>query len=409
MNFAAYIARRIAFNHEKSFSRFVVRLCIGATTISVMIMIVALAFVGGFQETVAGKVFNFWGHIRFQSYESAKVAIAEEAPLKADPRITEIALRHPQVASIQTFATKNAILKSSETIEGIMFKGIDRDYHFEHIEPFLKEGRWISFTDSGYSNEINISVQTADKLNLKTGDEILVYFIQPDAAPRPRKLTIAGLYKTGIEEYDQLMALGDIKLVQRLNNWNEGEVGGYEVFLKDYHQMHSVSEELFAELPSGIMSLTITEIYQNMFDWLNIQNQTIIIVLIIMICIAALNLITCLLILVLERTKMAGILKALGAKNKTVRRIFLYQGSIIAFSGILAGNLLAFLILGSQYLWGWLKLPEDHYSIAKAEISFTYWQILLINGGTLLICFLTLLIPLMIVKRINPVKAIQFS
>lgn len=409
MNFASFIAKRIAFNNEKSFSRFIMRLCIGATSVSVMIIILALALGNGFQQTVSNKVFSFFGHVRFQSYESARVQIAEEASLINTPEIKEIALANPAVKSIQTYATKNAILKSEESIEGILFKGIGTDFHFENIQPFLREGRWVQFNDSSYSNEINISVNTAQKLNLKLNDDIMVYFIQPDASPRPRKLKIVGLYKTGIIDYDELIALGDIKLVQRMNNWEANQVGGFELFLHDYTQMDKVSEELFAELPSQVLSLTIQEIYEGMFDWLNVQTQTIQIVLIIMMAIAALNLITCLLILVLERTKMAGILKALGATNRQVRRVFLYQGGIIALTGIFIGNLLAFIILITQHYWGWLKLPEDHYYIAKAEIAFSLQDWILINGGTALICFLTLLIPLTIVRKIQPLKAIQFN
>ncbi len=409
LNFAGFIARRIAFNHEKSFSRFIMRLCIGATAVSVMIIILAVALGNGFQQTVSNKVFSFWGHIHFQSYETARVQIAEEAPLPNTEQIKEVALANPAVKSIQTFATKNAILKSAGSIEGILFKGIGTDYHFENIQPFLREGRWVAFNDSTYSNEINISVKTAEKLNLKLNDEIVVYFIQPDASPRARKLTIVGLYKTGISDYDELIALGDIKLIQRMNNWEQNQVGGYELFLYDYTKMAEVSEELFANLPNQVLSLTIEEIYEGMFDWLNVQTQTIQIVLIIMIAIAALNLITCLLILVLERTRMAGILKALGATNKLVRKVFLYQGCIIALIGIGLGNLIAFLLLLSQHLWGWLKLPEDHYYISKAEIAFSWEYWLLINGGTILLCFLTLLIPLTIVRKIQPLKAIQFN
>ena len=409
MNVAGFIARRIAFNQEKSFSRFVIRLSITATIISVTVMILTLAFASGFQETISQKVFSFWGHIRIQNYEAAKVSIAEETPIVKNDSVTRLPVSYPAIKNVQAFATKNAILKTSETIEGVLFKGVERDYDFSNLKDFLVSGRWINFPDSGYSNEVNLSASTAQQLKLKVNDHVLIYFIQPNgAAPRPRKLLVAGIYKTGIEEYDKLIAIGDLKLVQRLNNWDENQIGGYEIFLKDFNDMDRVSDEILYDVPIGLTSSTIKQIHPNIFDWLTLQNKTIIIVLIIMIAIALLNLITCLLILVLERTRMIGILKAIGAKNITVQSIFLYHGIIITITGLLFGNILGLLLCWLQARFGFLKLPEDAYYISQAAVNIVWWQIALVNIGTLLICFLILMIPTFIVKRIQPVRAIQF-
>ena len=409
LNVAGFIARRIAFNQEKSFSRFVIRLSITATIISVTVMILTLAFASGFQETISQKVFSFWGHIRIQNYEAAKVSIAEETPIVKNDSVTRLPVSYPAIKNVQAFATKNAILKTSETIEGVLFKGVERDYDFSNLKDFLVSGRWINFPDSGYSNEVNLSASTAQQLKLKVNDHVLIYFIQPNgAAPRPRKLLVAGIYKTGIEEYDKLIAIGDLKLVQRLNNWDENQIGGYEIFLKDFNDMDRVSDEILYDVPIGLTSSTIKQIHPNIFDWLTLQNKTIIIVLIIMIAIALLNLITCLLILVLERTRMIGILKAIGAKNITVQSIFLYHGIIITITGLLFGNILGLLLCWLQARFGFLKLPEDAYYISQAAVNIVWWQIALVNIGTLLICFLILMIPTFIVKRIQPVRAIQF-
>ena len=409
LNVAGFIARRIAFNQEKSFSRFVIRLSITATIISVTVMILTLAFASGFQETISQKVFSFWGHIRIQNYEAAKVSIAEETPIVKNDSVTRLPVSYPAIKNVQAFATKNAILKTSETIEGVLFKGVERDYDFSNLKDFLVSGRWINFPDSGYSNEVNLSASTAQQLKLKVNDHVLIYFIQPNgAAPRPRKLLVAGIYKTGIEEYDKLIAIGDLKLVQRLNNWDENQIGGYEIFLKDFNDMDRVSDEILYDVPIGLTSSTIKQIHPNIFDWLTLQNKTIIIVLIIMIAIALLNLITCLLVLVLERTRMIGILKAIGAKNITVQSIFLYHGIIITITGLLFGNILGLLLCWLQARFGFLKLPEDAYYISQAAVNIVWWQIALVNIGTLLICFLILMIPTFIVKRIQPVRAIQF-
>lgn len=408
MNIAAFIARRIAFNQQKSFSRFVIRLSIGATVISVTVMILTLTFASGFQKTISQKVFSFWGHIRIQSYYSARVAIAEEVPIPRSDSITGLKQLYPAIKTVQAFATKNAILKTAETIEGVLFKGVERDYDFSNLEKFRVDGRWLKFTDSGYSNEIMLSAYTANLLKLKTNDQLIVYFIQPSGLPRPRKLTVAGIFKTGIEEYDRLIAIGDLKLIQRLNDWAPNQIGGYEIFLHDYDRMDEISDAIIPDIPIGLQSNTIKYIYPSIFDWLALQNKTIFIVLAIMTGIAILNLITCLLILVLERTRMIGMLKALGARNFTIRGIFLFHGAIITFFGLLLGNACALIIAWLQQKTGFIKLPEDAYYISEAAVDIIWWQIALVNIVTFLICFAVLLIPTLIVKKVQPIKAIQF-
>jgi lipoprotein-releasing system permease protein len=408
LNIAAFIARRIAFNQQKSFSRFVIRLSIGATVISVTVMILTLAFAGGFQKTISQKVFSFWGHIRIQSYYSPRVAIAEESPIHRSDSITNLKQLYPAIKTVQAFATKNAILKTAETIEGVLFKGVEKDYDFSNLNKFKVDGRWINFTDSGYSNEILLSAYTANLLKLKTNDQLLIYFIQPGAPPRPRKLTVAGIFKTGIEEYDKLIAIGDLKLIQRLNDWAPDQIGGYEIFLNDFNRMDELSDAIVPDIPIGLQSNTIKYIYPSIFDWLALQNKTIFIVLAIMTGIAILNLITCLLILVLERTRMIGMLKALGARNRTIRGVFLFHGAIITFFGLLLGNVCALLIAWLQKKTGFIKLPEDAYYISEAAVDIIWWQVAAVNIVTFAVCFAVLLIPTLIVKKVQPIKAIQF-
>ena len=386
-----------------------IRLSVAATVISVMVMIVTLAFASGFQQTISDKVFSFWGHIRVHNFEAQRVSIAEETPIIRNDSITNLLKTIPEIKTIQAYATKNAILKTSENIEGVLFKGVESTYHFENIDKFLVKGRWIRFSDSAYSNEINLSESMAKQLKLDVNDQLLIFFIQSGgASPRPRKLNIAGIYKTGIEEYDKLIAIGDLRLIQRLNSWNADEVGGYELFLKDYNDMDRVSEEIMYRIPIDFKSSTIREVFPNIFDWLYLQDKTIFIVLIIMVVIATLNLVTCLLILVLERTRMVGILKALGAKNFLIQKVFLYHGAIISVVGLIGGNLLGLLICWLQQKYGFITLPEDAYYISKAAVNLVWWQVLLVNIFTFIVCFLVLLIPTLIVKRIQPVRAIQF-
>lgn len=411
MNISSFIARRIAFNQQKSFSRFIIRLSITATVISVAVMIVTLSFVNGFQETVSNKVFSFWGHVRVGSRQPMKSTIAEEEPVLANDSLVKNIKKISQVKSVHPFATKYAILKAPDEIEGVLVKGLDSTYDTLHMKSFMKQGRWIHFNDSTYSREIVISSYTAQQLNLKLNDRILIYFIKPDGRLRPDKLTIVGIYKTGIEEYDKTYAIGDLKLIRRLNEWAEDEIGGYEIFLNDYKKMDAASAKIFdlENFPQLWDTKTIREVYPNIFDWLNIQDTNQNILITIMTIIAIINLITCLIILVLERLRMVGILKALGATNWTVQKIFLNHSALITLTGIVIGSFLGLGLLWLQQTTGFIHLPEDAYYMDKAEVKIIWWQVALVIGGTLFVSTLVLLIPSLIVRRIQPIRAIRFS
>ena len=412
VNLSTFVAKRIAFNQQKSFSRFIIRLSMAATVISVAVMIITLSFVNGFQETVSNKVFSFWGHVRMGARQPAKAAIAEEEPIMANDSLVRQVKTLAGVRSVHPFATKNAILKTADEMEGVLMKGLDASYDTAHMQSFMQEGsRWIRFNDSSYSREIIISTHTAKQLNLKINDRVFIYFIRPDGRLRPDRLTIAGIYKTGIEEYDKFFAIGDIQLIRQLNNWSPQQVGGYEIFLDDYNNMDIASNRIF-ELDAFPMlweTKTTREIYPNIFDWLSIQDTNQNILLTIMTTIAIINLITCLIILVLERLRMIGTLKALGASNWTVQKIFLNYSAIITLSGIVLGTALALGILWLQQATGFIRLPEDAYYMDKAAVKILWWQVLAVIGGTLLISLLILLIPSLIVRRIQPMRAIRFS
>jgi lipoprotein-releasing system permease protein len=408
LNTPAFIARRIAFNRERSFSRFIIRLAVAATVISVAAMLLTLAFTNGFQYTVGQKVFNLWGHIRVQHYSSNRATISEEEPIEKNDTVLRTLQTTPHIRTIQAFATKYAVIRSNEGIDYIQVKGVEKGYDFDNLQGFLKSGRWPRFPDSGYSKEIVVSESTARLLKIKTGDRILIYFIQPDGTPRIRPMVVSGLYKTGIEDYDKLIAIGDLKLIQRLNNWRPDEIGGYEIFTDDYRQADDVDDAIYRRLPKDWESRTTEETYSNIFDWLNLQNKTILIVLIIMTIVATLNLVTCLIILVLERTHMIGILKALGTTDWSIQRIFLYQGSIITLFGIVLGNVAGLLLCWLQQRYGFITLPEEAYYISKAEVRLEWWHFLLVNAGTFLICFLVLMIPTILVRRMQPARAIRF-
>lgn len=408
MNVAVFIARRIAFNRQRTFSRFILRLAISATVISVAAMILTLAFTNGFQFAISQKVFNLWGHIRVQGLSGNESDLAEELPIARNDTVLRTLRANPDITIIQAFATKSAVIRSSEGIECVQLKGVEKGYDFSNLQGFLKSGHWLEFNDSGYSKGIALSSYTAGQLKIKPGDKVLIYFIQDTGQPRVRQLTVTGLFKTGIEDYDKSIAIGDLRLIQRLNDWQSNQIGGYEIFTRDYRLADTVNNLIYPQLPQSWISNTTVKKYPYIFDWLNLQDITVIIVLIIMVIVATLNLVTCLIILVLERTRMIGILKAVGAPDAIIQRIFLFQGAIITIFGLVLGNAFGLLICWLQDKYGFITLPEDAYFISKAVVKLEWWHLLLVNGGTFLICFLVLMIPTLVVRKMQPVRAIQF-
>ena len=412
MNVALFIAKRIAFNQQKSFSRFIIRLAIAATALSVAAMIITLSFVTGFQQTVAAKVFSFWGHLHVQQYEATKSLIAEETPLEKNDTVQQILRSLPQVKTVQVFATKSAVIENNSDIDGILIKGVEKEYNFNNLQPFLKEGRWLRFEDTLYSKEIVISQPLAQELQIKLNDTVAVYFITPSEGKTTlRKLQVCGIYKTGIEEYDKLFALADIRLLRRINHWSETGIGGYEIFLHDYRNIDTVNNLLYDtyQLPGAWVSRSVKDVYPNIFDWLSIQDTNRDVIFIVMAVVAIINLITCLLILVLERTRMVGILKAVGAPDINIQQVFLYYATIIAGIGILVGFIAGIGLCLLQQYTGFIRLDESAYYVSVAPVKIIWWQVIAVCFATLIVCFLSLILPALFVKRIQPVKAIQFK
>ncbi len=374
-----------------------------------------MSFVNGFEQVISNKVFSFWGHIRVQQDLENKVSTTEEYPIIINDTVERNLKKIPQIKSVERFATKSAILKFKDRIESVLFKGIDSSFDFSRMAALLRKGRWPAITDTSICNEVVLSEYTANQLNLSVNDSIFVVFVGNRGLEnaRRRKLIVSGIFKTSIEDYDKHFGICDINLIRRLNEgWTANQIGGYEIFLKDYKETDAVNQMIINKgldiLPQSWYSKTIKETYPNIFDWLALQDQNKNVLLIIMVVIAVVNLITCLLILVLERTRMTGVLKAVGASDWSLQQIFLYNTAFIAVTGIIIGTAFGLAICWLQEKYGFIKLDEDAYYMSQAHADVVWWQVVAVCVGTLIICLATLLIPAMLINKIKPVKAIQF-
>ncbi|MBA2422794.1 MAG: ABC transporter permease [Chitinophagales bacterium] len=406
MNLPSFISRRLAFTASHSFSRLIIRVAITAVALSVAVMIVAGAIVNGFQKEISEKVFGFWGHITIRSLEQkgsyGEVPVSIQQPFY--PRMENL----KGVKRIQVFATKAGILKADKEIEGMVLRGIGKDFDWTFLKDYIVEGEILIAGDSSSKNKILISKTTANRLNLKTGDEILVYFIQQPM--RYRKLVVSGIYKTGLDEYDRLYALVDIGLIQRINNWKSDEVGGFEVFIDNVSRLDYMGSLINEEyIGQDLEAKTMKQINPNLFDWLDLQTMNERVIIVLMIIVAIINMTTVLLILILERTNMVGILKSLGASNWMIRKIFLYHASYITGLGLLLGNVFGISLCLIQKYFQLIRLPEESYYVSVAPILMNPYFIIAINLGTLFICLVTMIFPSYLVSRITPVKAIRFK
>jgi lipoprotein-releasing system permease protein len=414
LNTELFIVRRMIGSRKagRSFSRSIVGIAIFGIALSLAVMVVAVAIVTGFKKEISNKVTGFAAHIQILnmdsnlSYETAPVP----ARLESIDRVREL----DGVRNVQPFAIKAGIIKTGEEIHGAVLKGVDADYDWTFIREQLTDGELISVTDTARTNDVVLSHSTASLLKLGIGDRFTMYFIQDP--PRARTFTIRGIYSTSLEEFDRLYVFGDIKQVQRLNNWQNGEVSGYEVLIDRMDDLpelkEAVRERVAYEFLDDGSRLKVDDTLQKnaqIYDWLKLQDMNVVVLVILMLMVAGFNMISGLLILILERTNMIGILKALGTRNASVRKIFLYQSAYLTLVGLIWGNLFGLAICLAQKYLNLIPLDPGSYYLDTVPINLNPLHLLALNAGTMAITFLFLLIPSMIIARISPDKSIRFN
>lgn len=415
MNTELFIARRLFLSRDQSqhLSRRIVRLAIAGISLGMVVMILAVAIVVGFQQQVENKVNGFAAHLQIvnydnnQSYQTRPIS-TDQVPIS---RIKSIA----GISHIQKFATKPGMIKVEDEIQGVVLKGISEDFDWSFFEKNKVSGVKIRL-DSARTDQIWLSEQLAEKLKLKLGNPFRMYFLnENEKVPRIRQFTVGGIYRTGLEEFDLMFVLADIRHIQRLNSWTENQVSGYELFINNTDHLDDLevqvrNEVILAQRDEASLQVVNTKRkFPQIFDWLDLLDMNVWIILALMIIVAGFNMISGLLVIILERTQMIGILKSMGAANVNIRKVFLYLSAFLVGKGLLWGNLLGTSLCLIQYYFKVVHLDPTSYYVSTVPVNLSFTHLLLLNLGALAVTMLMLIAPSWFVSRISPEKTIRFD
>ncbi len=401
-----FISKRIITNN-KGFSKPIVNIAILGITLGLAVMILTLAIVTGFQKEIRDKVIGFGSHIQITNYDNNE-SFEGTAIDRNQPFLTDLN-KNTSIRHIQAFATKAGIIKTKNDLQGVVVKGIGSDFDWDFFKKNILAGEPFTVSDSVKSDKILISKFHAEKLKLKLKDTIIIFFIQ-DQKQRARKFSVCGIYSTGLGDvFDQVYVIADIAHVQKLNNWEKNSIGGFEVLLNDYKKLDEATDAVNTTVGYQFLAKSIKDLNRQIFSWLDAMDINAVVVMALMALVAAINMISALLILILERTNMIGTIKALGMTNWSVRKIFLYNASYLIGRGLLWGNIVGISICILQKQFNLIPLDEATYYLSSIPINFNLLHILLLNIGTFVLCFLMLLLPSYIITFITPVKAMRFS
>ncbi|MBP5708894.1 MAG: ABC transporter permease, partial [Bacteroidales bacterium] len=396
----------------KAFSKPINVIAIVGIALGLAVMIIAVAILTGFKKEIREKIVGFGGNIQIVNYDSN--ISYETAPIKQGQKFVQQIKETPGVKNIQVFATKAGIISTKDEIQGVVLKGIGSDFDWSYFSKNMVDGDILIVNDSIRSDDVVISKKISDMLKLRVGDSFNMHFIQDP--PRVRKFNIIGIYETSLEEFDEIYVFCDIQHIKRLNGWNDDQISGFEVYIDDFDMLdymtYAVRDAVGYNITEEDESYKITNIqikYPQIFDWLNFQDLNVVIIIVLMLIVAGFNMISSLLILILEKTNLIGVLKALGANDKTIRRTFLYQASYLIGKGLFWGNVIGIGLALLQLHTGLITLDPSSYYLKIVPINLEISHIILLNVCTMAIILFMLLVPSKLISKISPVKAIRYD
>lgn len=407
MNLPYFISKRINSTDKGSFSSIIHKVAIASVALGIAIMVVSFQILGGFQNNIKDKIFSFAGHIQIKKLSFSN-SFEEEPIFLNDERMT-LLKEDPHVKHVQEFAHKPGLINQNDEVFGLLFKGVTDSFDVEYFGDYLIEGEFPKLKDSTrlFSNQVMISQRMADRMEVEIGDRIVSHFIMDP--PRTRSLIVTGIFVTGLDNFDEQTAIGDINLIRDLNDWAPQEVGGYEVFIDDIDELEKADDSIIQRLPVGLYTETASEKFNTIFDWLGLLSQNVFILITLILFVACFNMVSVLFILIMERTQMIGSFKAFGATNKLIRRIFAFNGLRLVVQGLFVGNLIAIGFGALQYYFKIIPLEASTYYMEYVPIDWNWFSTIGINVLTFVLVGLTLIIPTAIISRISPLKAIRFD
>ena len=411
LKFEYLIAKRLitAKDYKSSISAPIIKIAISAIAIGMIMMIISVATGIGLQKKIRDKVSAFNGQIIISNYDNNQSDVTLN-PISLNQDFYPNFHSLPDVKHMQPIATKAGIIRTQNAFEGIVYKGVGADYRWDNLKEYLIEGELPDFS-KGLNEQVIMSTYLANRLNLKPGDGFNTFFVKEEEnkMPNVRRFEIVGLFNSGFQDFDASYIIGDIRHIQRMNKWNPNQVGAFELYVDDFDRIQAVGDQIYSDIPTYLDVTTIVAKYNYIFDWLNLFDFNIVVILVIMILVATINMVVALLVLILERTQMVGILKSLGANNWMIRKVFLYNAFYLILRGLFWGNLIGVGILLIQQQFGIIQLNPENYYVNQAPVYINWIYILFLNLLTVFTCLLVLLIPSYIITKISPVKAIRFE
>lgn len=423
VNAEKFIADRITLSSKgkNNISKPIVKIGIIGIALGISVMILTISIVLGFKKEIISKITGITSHI---TINSAGINSSNESnPVKLNSDTLELIKKTPFVKHVQTVAAKNGIIKTKAENEGVLFKGVSSDYDFSFLTHYLTEGRLPEFSDTAMSKDILLSKKLADKLNIKSGQKLIAYFITKkklndttfggqnyiEFEQRSRAFIVCGIINTGFAEFDNNLALIDLKQIQKLNYWNNNEVGCYEIFVNDFDFLTKYTEEIQELTGYNYQVLAVNESYGNIFSWLEMVDMNGVIIIVLMLLVAGVNMITALLILILERANMVGLVKSIGMSNTAVRQVFFYVSMKLLIRGLIIGNVIGIGLVLLQHFTHIIKLNSDTYYVEYVPMIFNFGYILLLNAGIILCCLLMMFFPTLILTRLTPIRTLKFD
>ena len=410
MKFETYVASRFrkSYTYKNTVSSPIIKISVFSIIIGIVMMIISVSSSVGLQKTIETKISSFFGHISISNFEN-NTSFSSISPISLSLDYKKLH-NNSEIIHIQNVAYKSGLIVNKNSFEGVVFKGISSDFNWSSFSKYIRKGKILTINET-VSNQVIISEYLSKKLSLDLNDKFKATFFKPNSSsiPNERIFEVSGIFSSGLIEFDETYFIGDIKHIQKMNKWNSNQFGNVEIFLKNYSQLENVSNQLYKKTSAEINVLSIVNRFPEIFNWMALFDINVLLIIIIMILVGGINMITALLVTVLEKTSIIGVLKTLGSSNKSMRTIFLINGAYLISLGLIIGNFIALGLIFIQNYTGFIKLDPDTYYVSELPFDFNLMTLLILNISVLLFCFSMLIIPSFIISKISPSESIKIK